>query len=209
MFPQAGETVPRVRFEGFSKAWNVRKLLNYIVTSRAKNRQNQYSKQDVLSVSGEHGIVNQIQFQGRSFAGSSVSEYGIVKTGDIVYTKSPLKSNPHGIIKTNTGASGIVSTLYAIYNPLPITNPLFVQYYFEHDLRLNSYLKPIVNKGAKNDMKVSDENALIGNVVFPCRSEQDAIVTFLQLLDEQIAFQSQKLERLGQLKSAYLQKMFV
>lgn len=41
-------------------------------------------KEDVLSVSGDYGIVNQIEFQGRSFAGASVSNYGVVHTGDIV-----------------------------------------------------------------------------------------------------------------------------
>ena len=85
--------------------------------SNEKNTENVYSKEDVLSVSGVYGIVNQIEFQGRSFAGISVSNYGIVKTGDIVYTKSPLNTNPYGIIKTNKGKNGIVSTLYAVYRP--------------------------------------------------------------------------------------------
>ena len=70
-----------------------------------------------MSVSGEVGIVNQIEFKGRSFAGASVANYGIVLNGDVVYTKSPLNSNPFGIIKTNKSKPGIVSTLYAIYHP--------------------------------------------------------------------------------------------
>ena len=126
-----------------------------------------------------------------------------------VYTKSPLKSNPHGIIKANNGVAGIVSTLYAVYKPLAITSSLFVQYYFELDIRLNSYLKPLVNKGAKNDMKVSDDNALLGEVVFPSREEQDAIATLLSGFDEQIANYFQKVEWLQKLKSVYLQKMFI
>lgn len=55
--------------------------------SSAKNRDNHYGKEDVLSVSGDYGIVNQIEFQGRSFAGASVANYGVVNTGDVVYTK--------------------------------------------------------------------------------------------------------------------------
>lgn len=39
---------------------------------KRETRGNIYSKQQVLSVSGEYGIVNQIEFQGRSFAGESV-----------------------------------------------------------------------------------------------------------------------------------------
>jgi type I restriction enzyme S subunit len=52
---------------------------------------------------------------GRSYAGASVHNYHVVEIGDIVYTKSPLKSNPFGIIKLNKGKPGIVSTLYAVY----------------------------------------------------------------------------------------------
>ena len=131
-------------------------------------------KEDVLSVSGDYGIVNQIEFQGRSFAGASVSNYGVVHTGDIVYTKSPLSSNPYGIIKTNKGKTGIVSTLYDVYHPQENTCADFVQSYFEQHGRINNYMHPLVNKGAKNDMKVSAENALKGFVSFPKLEEQKA-----------------------------------
>lgn len=157
-----------------------------IETSNEKNSDNVYTKEDVLSVSGDFGIVNQIELQGRSFAGASVSNYGVVNTGNIVYTKSPLKRNPFGIIKTNKGKSGIVSTLYAVYKPKENTNPNFVQCYFESDYRLNKYLKPLVNKGAKNDMKVSDDNALLGLVIFPSYEEQTEISAFLEILDNLI-----------------------
>ena len=88
----------------------------------------------MLSVSGEYGIVNQIEFQGRSFAGESVAEYHVVETNDIVYTKSPLKANPYGIIKVNNGAPGIVSTLYAVYHPCEGTVAEYIDYYFGNDL---------------------------------------------------------------------------
>ncbi len=136
-----------------------------------------------MSVSGDFGIVNQIEFQGRSFAGASVANYGVVETGDIVYTKSPLKSNPYGIIKANKGKNGIVSTLYAVYKPKQSANPEFVQNYFEQDARMNNYMHPLVNKGAKNDMKVSAENALKGQIVFPDIKEQRTISEFFRNLD--------------------------
>lgn len=87
-----------LRFKGFTDDWEQRKLEDYLETSTDKNFEGRYSKADVLSVSGDVGVVNQIEFQGRSFAGASVLNYGVVNTGDIVYTKSPLKSNPYGIM---------------------------------------------------------------------------------------------------------------
>ena len=186
MFPQNGAKVPEIRFNGFTHDWEERKLIDYLEVSSEKNRDNRFTKDDVLSVSGEYGIVNQIEFQGRSFAGASVSNYGVVENGDVVYTKSPLKSNPYGIIKTNKGIPGIVSTLYAVYKPKEITDSKFVQIYFELDSRMNSYMHPLVNKGAKNDMKVSAENALKGMVSFPKKDEQEMISLYFSNLDHLI-----------------------
>ena len=159
---------------------------DYIEVSNEKNLNVIYDKKDVLSVSGDYGIVNQIEFQGRSFAGISVSNYGVVHTGDIVYTKSPIRSNPYGIIKTNKGNTGIVSTLYAVYCPKENTFANFIQFYFELHTRMNNYMHPLVNKGAKNDMKVSDENALKGPVCFPFYKEQITISEYLTILDNRI-----------------------
>ena len=189
-------------------AWEQRKLKDYLEVSREKNKTESYGKEDVLSVSGEHGIVNQIEFQGRSFAGVSVANYGVVEAGDVVYTKSPLKSNPYGIIKTNKGKTGIVSTLYAVYKPRMNTNSEFVQIYFELDSRMNSYMHPLVNKGAKNDMKVSDENALKGPVAFPELEEQNAITQYFDKLDRLITLHQRKCEETKSLKKYMLQKMF-
>ena len=194
MFPKNGEKVPEVRFDGFTDDWEQCELEEYLYVSTRKNDDDFYSREDVLSVSGDLGIVNQIELKGRSYAGASVSNYGVVKHGDIVYTKSPLKSNPYGIIKTNKGPNGIVSTLYAIYEPKPQTTVgEFVQIYFEQDARVNSYLHPLVNKGAKNDMKVSDSNALKGKVIFPAYAEQKRISLFFSKLDKTITLHHRKL----------------
>ena len=209
MFPKAGQTVPEIRLDGFEGEWEINKLNKYLAVSKQKNTQLKFDKEDVLSVSGEFGIINQIQFQGRSFAGASVEMYSIVDTGNIVYTKSPLKANPYGIIKTNYGIPGIVSTLYAVYLPNENVFPGFVERYFENDLRLNSYLNPLVNKGAKNDMKVSDENALLGAVIFPQLEEQVAISDYFTNLDKFIQSHKDKITQLETLKKKLLQNMFI
>ena len=209
LFPKNGERYPELRFPGFTDAWEQRKLNEFLSVSNLKNAENKYNKKDVLSVSGDYGIVNQIDFQGRSFAGASVSNYGVVEKGDIVYTKSPLKLNPYGIIKTNRLNNGIVSTLYAIYKTKENCDSKFIEHYFNLDSRLNQYLKPLVNKGAKNDMKVSSENALIGEVCFPKITEQVLIADLLDCLDIYITLHQRKLDHLQLQKKALLQQMFV
>ena len=206
---QDNEKKPALRFKGFTDPWEQRKLEEYLEVSGQKNFEGIYTKEDVLSVSGDLGIVNQIEFQGRSFAGASVANYGVVETGDIVYTKSPLKSNPYGIIKANKGKNGIVSTLYAVYKPKQSANPEFVQIYFEQDARMNNYMHPLVNKGAKNDMKVSAENALKGQIVFPDIKEQRTISEFFRNLDTLITLHQRKLEKLVQIRKAFAERCFL
>ena len=86
--------------------------------------------------------------------------------------------------------------------------PRFVQDYFSSEHRLNNYLFPIVNIGAKHDMKISDENSLHGIVVFPPLAEQKKIAEILQTQDKLIELQQKKIEESKKLKKAYLSKMF-
>lgn len=190
--------------------WREKKLSYYLSVSKKKNNDLTFSKADVLSVSGEYGIVNQIAFQGRSFAGASVQNYGVVMKGDIVYTKSPLKSNPFGIIKVNKGEDGIVSTLYAVYKVKnEKADGIFLDYYFQLDDNTNRYLRPLVRKGAKNDMKINNQYVLHDPVLFPSKMEQIKIANFLSAIDKKIALTNQQLERSKSYKKGLLQQMFV
>ena len=202
------EKRPKLRFPGFDEPWEHKELRHYLVENTDRNKQLKFGKENVLSVSGEYGIVNQIAFQGRSFAGESVADYHVVETDDIVYTKSPLKANPYGIIKVNNGVPGIVSTLYAVYHPLKTVVPRFVDFYFSNDLRLNKFLKPLVNIGAKHDMKVNNTFVLTGMVVFPPLREQQKIVDFLTILDRRIDVQRKKVEALKKYKRGLLSREF-
>lgn len=210
MFPQAGETTPRVRFKGFEGEWEKKLLSDCLEISNERNLDNKYSKEDVLSVSDDFGVMNQIELLGRSYAGKSVSNYGILKHGDLVYTKSPLKSKPFGIVKENTGETGIVSVLYAIYRAKKGYWIPYFHYYFDPAWRLNAYLRPLINKGAKNTMNISDETALTGSIMVPKDiKEQQRIASYFRSLDKQISLQEKRLEKLKQIKAACLDKMFV
>lgn len=189
--------------------WEEKRLGDYLQENKNRNIDNRYSKNDVLSVSGEYGVVNQIDFQGRSFAGKSVGQYHILPHRGIVYTKSPLKLAPYGIIKSNQGNEGIVSTLYAVFDCKSNCDSLFIDYFFSLKDKLNHYLKPLVNIGAKHDMKISNERFLSGLVVFPSLKEQQKIADCLSSIDEVIQKEKEELEKWQELKKGLLQQMFV
>ena len=209
MFPKNGEKIPELRFPEFTGDWEQRKLSDYLFTSKEKNVNNKYGRKDVYSVSGEFGVVNQIEFQGRSFAGKTLDGYDVIHKGEVVYTKSPLKSNPYGIIKTNKRETGIVSTLYAVYKPKDTCFANFVEDYFNSDSRTNRYLSPLISKGAKNTINVSDDKALDGIVIFPSTEEQRKISTYFEKLNNLITLHQRELDTLKKLKKGLLQNMFV
>lgn len=207
---QVGGMVPKLRFPEFQGAgdWEF-KPLNWLLSEpKKRNRDLKYGPQDVLSVSGEYGCVNQIEFMGRSYAGVSVKDYHVVEKGDVVYTKSPLKAAPFGIIKANKGRSGIVSTLYAVYRPTSNARADYIDHYFSRNYNLNSYLQPIVKKGAKNDMKVKNSDVLTGSVWVPKIDEQQKIADCLSSIDTLIAAEVEKMEALKDHKKGLMQQLF-
>lgn len=210
MFPQNGESTPKVRFKGFGGEWKETTLSECLDISYLQNSMVKYDKNDVLSVSDDFGVMNQIELLGRSYAGKDVSSYSILQKGEIVYTKSPLKDKPFGIIKKNSYQTGIVSILYAVYHSKDNISADYIHYYFDPAWRLNAYMRPLVNKGAKNTMNISDEMALMGSLIIPpSLAEQQAIAAYFRSLDRKIALETARLEKLKQIKLACLDKMFV
>lgn len=200
--------VPELRFPEFEGVWTTEPLNKAFREKKSRNLDGRFTKSNVLSVSGDVGVVNQIEHMGRSYAGVSVLDYHVVEQGDVVYTKSPLKLNPFGIIKTNHGRAGIVSTLYAVYEVQEQHDPNFWGRYFELDDRTNQYLMPLVHKGAKNDMKISNSRVLIDPVTYPLKAEQERIAAFFDAIDQSLECLSRKHFSLGCYKSGIMQRLF-
>lgn len=199
---------PEVRFPEFKDDWEHKQLNELLSVSKTKNGDLKYGKEDVLSVSGDFGIVNQIEHLGRSYAGASVHNYGVVELNQIVYTKSPLKANPYGIIKVNKHKAGIVSTLYAVYDVNEETDGEFIEYYFSLDANLNRYLRPLVRKGAKNDMKISNEYVLHDRIYAPQKKEQQRIANFFSTINKKLTQLQEKKDALELYKKGMMQQIF-
>ena len=89
--------------------------LGDVLSERNERNTNLYQ---VFSVSVSQGIVNQVDYLGRSFAAKDTSKYNVVHYGDLVYTKSPTGSFPYGIVKQSINIDNVaVSPLYGVYEP--------------------------------------------------------------------------------------------
>lgn len=186
-------------------------LFDLLKEKKLKNRDLKYGREDVLSVSGKHGVVNQIEHLGRSYAGESVAEYNVAEYSDVIYTKSPLKKNPYGIIKSNNYKTGIVSTLYAVFTCKDLDTSTYIQYYFDFVDNTNKYLRPLVHRGAKNDMKISNERFLSGKIPIPNEKNLKIFNKFAEQINKQQWALEKKISclqlyRKGLLESLYFKR---
>lgn len=80
---------------------------------------------------------------------------------------------------------GVVSVLYAVFKPKNKEIGLLLDYYFSSWVNTFNYLKPIVNKGAKNTMNINNDAFLNGlKINFPTDIEEiQKITNLIELLD--------------------------
>lgn len=165
--------------------------------------------EEVFSVSVHKGLVNQIEHLGRSFAAANTDNYNLVKYGYLVYTKSPTGDFPYGIVKQSSIKKDvIVSPLYGIYGPASNEIGLLVEFFFESPIRCKNYLYPLIQKGAKNTISISNQDFLKGKINFPA-NEKDItrIADYIRLSKEYISLLNNQLEQYKLQKQGLMQKL--
>lgn len=201
-----GNNTPRLRFPGFTSEWVEKPLSSFLFEHRTKSD----GKCEVHSVSVSRGVVNQVEYLGRSFAAKDTSKYNLVKPNDIIYTKSPTGAFPFGIVKQNKNPYNvIVSPLYAVYSPINKYVGYILDSYFESPECTNNYLASLIQKGAKNTINISNDTFVSKCMCLPSEpSEQKKIAECLSELDNLISAQGQKVEVLKDKKKGLMQQLF-
>lgn len=209
MFPQEGETTPRVRFKGFEGEWSICPLKYFAKKSTEKNISMDYTI--TLTNSAEYGVINQRDFFDHDISNDDhINGYYVIHHDDFVYNPRVSTAAPVGPISRNRlGYSGVMSPLYLIFRVNGI-NKDFLSYYFKTTLWHN-YMKLEGNTGARFDrLAISDEQFFNMPIYYPKdEEEQTAIASYFTNLDRQITLHTQRLEKLKQIKSACLDNMFV
>lgn len=168
-------------------------------------------KEEVYSVSVHKGVVNQVEHLGRSFATKNLSKYKLVKPGDLIYTKSPTAGFELGIIKQNKNNKDVVvSPLYGVFTPKSKYLGNYLDAYFESSVNTRNYLHPIVQKGAKNTMNITNKVFLSKTLYLPSDlKEQKKISNFIDIINQKSEKINKDLLNMKQFKKGLLQKMFV
>lgn len=209
MFPQQGETTPKVRFKGFEGEWSKVELCS--ISKKVTNRNMDMQYTTTLTNSAEHGIIDQLAFFDHQVSNNdNISGYYVVENGDFVYNPRISALAPVGPINQNQiGYTGVMSPLYYVFRVDGVDTD-YLSYYFKTTL-WHQYLKDVGNSGARFDrLAITDSDFQKMPIYLPTnREEQQAIATFFRSLDRKIALETARLEKLKQIKLACLDKMFV
>lgn len=187
--------------------WKEIKLSEILFEHKLKYTGNE----EVYSVSVHKGVVNQIEHLGRSFATKDLSKYKLVKPGDLIYTKSPTAGFELGIIKQNKNNKNVVvSPLYGVFTPKSKYLGNYLDAYFESSVNTRNYLHPIVQKGAKNTMNITNKVFLSKSLYLPSvLEEQKKISDSINIINQKSEKIDNNILIIKQFKKGLLQKMFV
>ena len=165
----------------------------------------------VHSVSVSVGIVNQVEYLGRSFAAKDTAHYHVVRYGDIVYTKSPTGNQPYGIIKQSFCQNPVaVSPLYGVYEPISFEIGSILHYYFINPLNTNNYLLPLIQKGAKNTINITNRRFLENSIPLPISIDEIISVSkTLSLLSSKMELENNTLDSLLMQRRYLLNQLFI
>ena len=210
MFPQAGETTPRVRFKGFEGGWVVKKLSS--IAKRVTRKNSHLESTLPLTISAAEGLIEQTSFFNNVVASSNVSGYYLVKKGEFAYNKSYSNGYPFGAVKRlDRYDKGVLSTLYIAFSIDEIISSDYIVQFFETSLWHQEVAKRAA-EGARNHglLNISADDFLDIEISLPnSKDEQQRIASYFRSLDKQISLQEQRLVKLKQIKAACLDKMFV
>ena len=220
MFPQEGETVPKIRFKGFEGEW--KKVMFSETFEFLKNnslsRAELSNEGDIVNVHYgdvliKYGDLLNIQNEELTFIadnkiGNTLYNSCHLQNGDIIIADAA-EDNTVGKCSeiVNICNKRVVSGLHTI--PCRPLNR-FAQGYLGHYINSESYhnqLLPLI-QGSKIS-SISKKTLSQTIVLVPSIEEQKCIGNYFTSLDRQISLQSQRLEKLKQIKSACLDKMFV
>lgn len=204
LFPVKGQTKPALRFQGFEDDWEEVKL-GEVCTIQGGNAW----KSDSYSLTGEYLVVTIANVTGEYFIddkkGNRIDinpnemQY-VLNKGDILISltgnvgRVSKMTESKGVLNQRVGKLTTTANFEFIFSILRTEK-------FENEMRLAS-------QGAAQ-ANISNKDVLQYMIPLPSLPEQEAIGTFFQTLDQEIAQVEDKLASLKEMKKTLLRKLFV
>lgn len=207
--------VPKLRFPEFEQTgdWDIQSLRSVAEPISEKVGT---TKCEPMSVTTGVGLVSQEHKFGRIIAGDSYKNYIKLQANDFAYNKSATKEYPQGYIArySGAGAAGVPNSIFTCFRPdASVVLPEYLEYLF-HSNHHGRWLRNYITIGARahGALNVSDDDLFAMPVPLPptkaSRDEQKKIADCLRSLDDLIAAEGRRLERMRQHKEGLMQQLF-
>ena len=208
MFPQAGANNPEIRFKGFSGDW-VEKMLGEVCTiGDADHWMPKTTSHGIPYVmTGDFCGINEIDFYNAKLISpvdfEKLSKKIKPEFGDILFARY---ASIGSVRYVNTTREFIVSYSCAILKSNSFINSEYLFFLLQSG-NVQNHLKQSINTGSQGNVGIESLNNLA--MLFPEKAEQQKIGTYFHQLDALISKHAIQLQKLKQIKSACLEKMFV
>ena len=205
MFPKKGERIPEIRFPEFTDEWEEKKLGEMLTERNVQ----QVPKEDapLVSFTVENGVTPKTDRYDREFlVRTGDKKYKYTTFDDIVYNPANLK---FGAIARNKFGDAVFSPIYVtLVADKEKVLPIFIERIVTNGNFIQESLR--YQEGTVYErMSVKVPDFLSMKISIPSLPEQEAIGTYFQTLDQDIAQIEKKLADLKELKKALLRQLFV
>lgn len=192
----------------FSSEWRDNKLSGLFRRTTTKNMG---QSDNVVTISGQRGLIRQEDFFKKSVASETLDNYFLLERGQFAYNKSYSNGYPMGAIKRlNRYEYGVVTTLYICFELIDENKSSsdFWEHFFESGL-LNRGLSQIAHEGGRAHglLNVKPADFFDLKVPVPSFEEQSKITNVLNVAEREVVKLQQKLETLKQEKKALMQQL--
>ena len=170
---------------------------------------NSVGNTNVLTISAQHGLINQFEYYNHQYASENTSGYTLLHKGEFAYNKSYSDGYPWGATKRLVRyESGVVSPLYICFAAKDGVCVDFYSYYFESEPFYRKIYK-IAQEGARNHglLNVSTEDFFKIQIANPPLEEQRRIAEILGCCDRVIALKKDLIAEKKKQKKALMQKL--
>ena len=204
MFPAGNDTSPKIRFKGFTEAWEQRKVGSLVDLYESKTKiENEYP---VLS-STMSGIFLQKDYFNQEVSTITNAGYKIVPYGFITYRSMSDTEVFHFNVQNIVG-KGIVSPAYPVFSTKEkIIDSYFLTYQMNNSFSFFKQLILLKEGGTRYALSFKKLSEIF--VAYPCFNEQEKISKLLKDLDSLITLHQRKCEKLKNLKKSLLERMFI
>ena len=185
MFPQNGQSVPQIRFAGFTEDWEQRKFSELYAKSSEKN--------DGSIGTDKNITVATMQFKEdvKVSTAEYLKTYYTFNLGDIAFEGHQSKEFRYGRFVENDIGNGIVSHIFAVFRPIQEYDLHFWKYAINNEI----LMQRILSRSTKASTMMHDlvtNDFLNEPFLVPSLDEQKKIGTFLNDLDHLITLHHRK-----------------